>query len=220
MLEGLRKHCPELIVCFSTSGRDFPEFEKRSEVIELKPDMCSLTLSSLNFLKQASINAPDMIQRLALKMKENGVKPEMECFDMGMINYGKYLINKKIIEGPFYWNILFGNIAGLQPTFSEFAAAVQAVPEGHYISFGGLGNFQLPTTSAAIAMNVGVRVGLEDNIWFDNQKSTLCTNLDLVKRTHELIALNQKEYISAKEFGELGYYNKQAREKITPSRVI
>ena len=58
ILEGIRRHCPGLIVCFSTSGRNFPELEKRSEVIELCPDMCSLTLSTLNLQKTASLNAP------------------------------------------------------------------------------------------------------------------------------------------------------------------
>ena len=53
IFEGVRKHCPDLVICGSTSGRNFPEFEKRSAVIELKPDMCSLTLSSLNFNSQA-----------------------------------------------------------------------------------------------------------------------------------------------------------------------
>ena len=60
IFEGVRKYCPTLVVCGSTSGRDFPEFEKRSEVIELQPDMCSLTLSSLNFINKASTNEPWM----------------------------------------------------------------------------------------------------------------------------------------------------------------
>jgi len=78
IFEGIRKYCPDLVICGSTSGRTFTEFEKRSEVIKLKPDMCSLTLSSLNFYSQASVNEPEMIQKLALKMKEYGVKPELE----------------------------------------------------------------------------------------------------------------------------------------------
>lgn len=70
IFDGVRKNCPDLVICGSTSGRIFSEFEKRSEVIELKPDMCSLTLSSLNFMKHASINAPDIVLSLAEKMKE------------------------------------------------------------------------------------------------------------------------------------------------------
>ncbi|MBN1251772.1 MAG: 3-keto-5-aminohexanoate cleavage protein [Bacteroidales bacterium] len=106
IFDGIRKYCPDLVLGASLSGRDFNVFEKRSEGLELKPDMGSLTLSSLNFIQQASVNSPEMIIKLAEKMKELGVKPELEAFDSGMINYQKYLIKKKILEPPYYINIL------------------------------------------------------------------------------------------------------------------
>lgn len=207
IFDGVRKHCPDLVICGSSSGRNFPEFEKRSEVLELKPDMCSLTLSSLNFMKQASINAPDMILKLASKMEKFGVHPELECFDLGMINYGLYMIKKDLVKGPFYWNLLFGNIFGMQPTLSHFSAAINSIPNNHHISLAGLGQNQLAVNSLAISQGYGVRVGIEDNIWWDNEKSVKCTNIGLVKRIHDLIALNQKTFFPPKEFGNLGFYN-------------
>jgi len=102
IISGIRSYAPELVLCVSTSGRTFNNFEHRSEVLELdgtcKPDMASLTLSSLNFNKIASINAPDMIQQLAQRMNERKIKPELEAFDIGMINYAKYLIKKNILS--------------------------------------------------------------------------------------------------------------------------
>lgn len=219
IVSGIRRHCPDLLICLTCSGRNHPEFEKRSEVIELQPDMCSLTLSSLNFAKQASINSPDMIKRLANKMKEYGVHPELECFDLGMINYGKYLIHKQIIEGPIYWNLIFGNIAGMQSNILQIATAVTDIPSGHYIGLGGLGNQQLPVNALAVAMGYGVRIGLEDNLWWDSQKKKLCTNIDLLKRVHQLIDINQKRFLSAAELGELGFYNKN-NERTTLIRSI
>lgn len=213
IFEGVRKHCPDLIICGSTSGRNFPEFEKRSEVIELKPDMCSLTLSSLNFVKQASVNAPDMVQRLAQKMKDYGVNTELECFDLGMINYGKYLIKKGIIEGPFYWNLLFGNIAGFQANFQQIGTAVSDIPENHFIGLAGLAADQLRVNAAAIAMGYGVRVGLEDNIWWDESRSRKATNVELVQRIHSLISIHDKQYFSPKEFGKLGFRNDGVKKK-------
>jgi uncharacterized protein (DUF849 family) len=207
IFEGVRKHCPDLVICGSTSGRNSPEFEKRSEVIELRPDMCSLTLSSLNFLRQASMNAPDMIIALAEKMKNFGVVPELECFDMGMINYGKYLIKKGVIEGPMYWNLLFGNIAGFQPTLTQMGAALQEIDKDHMVSLTGLGDYQLPVNAAAIALGYGVRIGIEDNIWWDSSKSRQCTNLELVRRIHTLIEINEKQFLEPSEFGEMGFYN-------------
>lgn len=212
IFEGVRKHCPDLIICGSTSGRNFPEFEKRSSVIELKPDMCSLTLSSLNFIRQASVNDPEMIVKLVQKMEEYGVVPELECFDLGMINYGKYLIDKKYIAGPFYWNLIFGNIAGFQPSFNQIGLALNEIPKDHFISLAGLGADQLPVNSTAISMGYGVRIGIEDNIWWDEKRSRHVTNIELIKRSHELIEINQKTFFNPKEFGELGFYNRKRND--------
>lgn len=209
IFEGVRKYCPGLIISGSSSGRNFSEFEKRSEVLELKPDMCSLTLSSLNFIKQASVNEPEMILRLAAKMKELGVKPELECFDIGMINYGLYMIKKGLIEGPFYWNLLFGNIFGMQSSLSHLATAINEIPKNQFISLAGIGHEQLKVNSLAITMGYGVRVGIEDNIWFDKNRTKKCTNLELVKRVHALMQINQRELFKASDFGALGFYNKQ-----------
>lgn len=210
IIEGIRKYCPDLVICASTSGRVYSEFEKRAEVIELQPDMCSLTLSSLNFPKQASINSPDTIQKLAQKMSQFGVHPELECFDMGMINYGQYLIRKGAIEGPFYWNLLFGNIAGFQANFHQMGTAIQPIPEDHFISLAGIGSAQLPVTASAIAMGYGVRTGLEDNIWFDSEKRHLASNTDLLKRTHKLLKVHEKKVMPAKDFGSYGFYNENS----------
>ncbi len=91
IIKGIRKKNRDIILCVSTSGRNFKTFEKRSECLDLKndlkPDFASLTLSSVNFNKQASMNAPDMIKKLAKKMLNQKIKPELEVFDLGMINY-------------------------------------------------------------------------------------------------------------------------------------
>lgn len=207
IFDGIRKYCPDLIICASTSGRLHSEFEKRSEVIELQPDMCSLTLSSLNFPKQASINSPDMIQKLAQKMNKYGVHPELECFELGMINYGQYLIKKSFIKEPYYWNLIFGNVAGFQADFSQMGIAVQCIPDDHFVALSGIGLAQLPVTASAIAMGYGIRIGLEDNIWFDSGKKQLATNIDLLSRSHELMKIHEKEVMSGKELGEYGFYN-------------
>lgn len=207
IFEGVRKYCPDLIICGSSSGRNWPEFEKRSAVIELQPDMCSLTPSSLNFVQQASVNPPDMVQKLALKMKDFGVHPELEIFDMGMINYAKYLISKGMIEGPFYWNLLFGNIAGLQANLNSISSAIREIPENHTIAMAGLGVDQLPVNALAVALGYGVRIGLEDNLWMDKNKTKSATNLGLLKRIHELIHLHEQQIMSPAELGSKGFYN-------------
>ncbi|MEO8589816.1 MAG: 3-keto-5-aminohexanoate cleavage protein [Flavobacteriales bacterium] len=209
IMEGVRKHCPGLVICLSTSGRLFPEFEKRSAVIELRPDMCSLTLGSLNFMDQASINSPEMIKALAMKMVDHGVRPEFECFDTGMITYGLYLRRKLALEGPTYWNLLFGNIAGMQADLTSMAAATTMIPgeDGHHVVLAGLGTFQLTVTTTAIAHGHGVRVGLEDNLWYDRQRHRPATNIDLLRRVHALMEVHERPLLTTREFGRSGFYN-------------
>ena len=207
IVEGIRKYCPELVIGVSLSGRNSPEFEKRSEVLALQPDMGSLTLSSLNFSKQASMNSPEMIQKLALKMNEWGVHPELECFDSGMIHYSKYLLKKGILRSPLYFNLLVGNIFSAQLDLTTIGLMIRDLPENSYWSLAGLGKAQLSANSIAIAVGGGVRVGLEDNIWWDKQRATLATNPSLIKRIHQLAAIAERPIMSGKEFGELGFYN-------------
>lgn len=207
IIDGIHNHCPGLVVCASTSGRNVSEFEKRSAVIELKPDMCSLTLSSLNFLQQASVNEPDLIINLAEKMNRYGVHPELECFDLGMINFGLYLIKKGTIKPPFYWNLIFGNIAGFQPKPHHINAAMRDIPESHYVAFGGVGKYQSDVVAIAIGEGVGVRIGLEDNIWLNDEQTERATNLQLLQRVHKLMENSGTGLLSCTDFGNMGYYN-------------
>jgi len=208
IVKGIRQVCPDLIICVSTSGRVHNTFEKRSEVLELdgdlKPDMASLTMGSLNFPDQASINTPEMIQNLALKMKEQGIMPEIEIFEFGMINAACILIKKGILEGPFYFNLLLGSIYSTQATLFDLSYMVKSLPP--YVNWGaaGIGKFQLTMNLASMLMGGHVRVGLEDNIYYDNDKKTLATNEMLIQR---LVAL-------AKEIGRDVATPREAREMI------
>lgn len=132
IIEGIRSFAPDLVICVSLSGRIFKEFKDRAAPLELegrlKPDMGSLTLSSLNFNKQASINEPKTIIDLAQRMKELGIMPELEAFDVGMLNYAKYLIKKEIISAPYYFNLIFGNIACAQADLLHAGIMVNDLP--------------------------------------------------------------------------------------------
>jgi 3-keto-5-aminohexanoate cleavage enzyme len=190
IIRGLRAKNKDLVIGVSTSGRNFFEFEKRSEVLELegelKPDFGSLTLSSLNFNKQVSVNSPDMIQALATKMMEKGIRPELEVFDLGMINYAKYLIKKGWVKPPYYFNLILGNIACAQANMLSLGLMINELPEGAIWSVGGVGDSQLRMNAMAIVAGGGVRVGLEDNIWYDEDRTRLASNRDLVERVLDI----------------------------------
>ena len=186
IITGIRKKNKDLILGVSTSGRNLSAFEQRSDCLDLsgeaKPDFASLTLSSLNFNKQASINAPQMIQDLAGRMLSRGIKPELEVFDVGMINYAKYLIKKDLLKPPFYFNLILGNIACAQADLLHLGIMIKELPEGSIWSVGAVGDHQLKINIIAIASGGGVRTGLEDNIWFDEERTQLARNRALVER--------------------------------------
>jgi 3-keto-5-aminohexanoate cleavage enzyme len=204
IIEGIRKFAPYLVICVSLSGRTFHKFEERSDVLELdgslKPDLGSLTLSSLNFNKIASVNAPEMIQKLAARMHERGIVPELEAFDAGMINYAKYLEKKELISPPHYFNLLLGNIACAQADILHAGIMIRDLPGNSLWSLAGIGDGQLVMNSVAIAIGGGVRVGLEDNIWYDSSRTKLARNIDLIKRIHVIAEANEREIMTATEF--------------------
>ena len=186
IIRGIRRQRKDLIVCASTSGRRHSEFRQRSSVLELegecKPDTASLTTGSLNFPECPSVNAPQMIERLAAKMQQKGIKPELEVFELGMANTAMVLIKKGLVSAPCYVNILLGSLHTAPATMLNLCAMVNSLPDGSRWAAGGVGKFQLKLNVAALLMGGHFRVGLEDNVYHDNHRTRLSTNVEQVER--------------------------------------
>jgi len=203
IVAGVRERCPDAIVCVSTSGRVFKTLEERSEVLdldgELKPEMASLTLGSLNFPTQASVNEPATIAALAQRMAERGIVPELEVFDLGMVDYARYLVGRGVLRPPLYFNLLLGSLGTLSASAFNLGALVQALPEGSTWAAAGIGRFQLPVNGMAIAAGGHVRVGLEDNLWLDAGKERAATNPDLIARLVTIARACEREIATPAE---------------------
>jgi 3-keto-5-aminohexanoate cleavage enzyme len=203
VIEKVRDVCPDIIVCVSTSGRTWPDFEPRAEVLDLdgdaKPEMASLTLGSLNFPEQASVNQPDVIHRLAERMAERGIVPELEVFDFGMVDYAKFLIGRGILRPPFSFNLLLGSLGTLSASAFNLSALVMALPPGSTWAGAGIGRFQFWVNSMAITMGGHVRVGLEDNLWMDVDKTEPASNVALVERLVRLAEAAGREVATPDE---------------------
>ncbi|MCX7095991.1 MAG: 3-keto-5-aminohexanoate cleavage protein [Methylobacter sp.] len=178
------------VLCVTTSGRQDVSFESRARVLDLdgqmKPDMASLTLGSLNFLQQASINAPKTIRSLAQRMLERGIRPELEVFDLGMANFIRVLAKEGLLEPPFYANLFLGNIAGAQVEDLHLAALRSPLPPDAVVSVAGIGRGQLPANMLGLLFTDGVRIGLEDNLWLDSARTKPATNLTLTQRIQRI----------------------------------
>jgi len=207
IIGGIRKFTKDLVISVSLSGRTISELEKRAEPLKLsgdeKPDMGSLTLSSVNFNRRASVSEPETIQALAREMRERGVLAELEAFDSGMINYAKDLTRKELLRPPHYFNLLLGNIACAQADLLHAGMMVRDLPENSFWSMAGIGDAQLSMNSLAIAVGGGVRVGLEDNIWYDPGRTRLAKNPDLLRRIHTLAAANERKVMAPAKLRKL-----------------
>lgn len=195
LISKIREFAPDLSICVSLSARSGESFERRVEPLFLegkeKPDMASLTLSSMNFIYGASIDTPEDIQKLAQLMKKAQILPELEVFVLGMINYAKYLIKKNILGEKNYFNIMLGNISSAQNTLLHMGMMINDLPDNSYWSLAGIGAASYNTHLMAVASNSGIRVGIEDNIWLDRDRKKLATNSALLERAHKLLSISE-----------------------------
>jgi len=179
---GIKKKCPDMIICATTSGRVTPQVEHRSEVLDLNPEMASLTVGSLNFPQYASVNSPGTIKTLATIMKDKGILPELEIFEPGFINTAKYLARKGYLKKPLHFNLLLGSLGTIPADIKDLVYLVESLPHGSTWSATGIGRFQNQINVAAMLMGGHVRVGIEDSIYYNYPKRELATNVKLVKR--------------------------------------
>ena len=150
-----------------------------------------------------NLNEPKIVQGLAERMRDRGIKAELEVFDLGMANYAGYLIDRGYLTGPFYANVFLGNVASAQATLLELGVLIGALPPSVIWSVGGIGDAQLPMNAISIAYGGGVRVGIEDNWWFDTERTTLATNMDLVERVGQFARLHGRSVMTPLKFREL-----------------
>lgn len=185
----LRGEC-DAVLNLTTSGELGVTDERRMEhVIELKPELATFDCGSLNTGDGIFENSHDFLVKLAGVMKENGVKPEVEIMDFGMLNACKWMASKGILEAPVHYQFVLGfGLYGSPATPKVLCDLVDQMPAGSTWSAFGTGTGHLPILHTAIALGGNVRVGLEDNIWY--AKGVPATNEMLVSRAARVI----KEY--------------------------
>lgn len=183
IVRAIREISSDVIVCVSTSGRLVTDLDRRAACLDIdpRPDMASLTLGSINFLREGVLNSPDMVRGLAERMAERGIAPELEIFDVGMARAAVRLIDEGVVRRPAYANILLGNVGTASTSPADLAAILSHLPPDLVRCIAGIGRDQLPANLLGLIHGHGVRVGLEDNLVLDARK-TPADNPALVSR--------------------------------------
>lgn len=171
-----------LVVCVSLSGRFVTDVDVRAAALASRPDMATLTLGSMNFAAQPSVNAPGAIRELAARIYSVEAIPELEVFEVGFINYAQHLIKKEVLRPPYFFNLILGSLGAAPLDLIGLGHMVRLLPPGAIWSTGGFGRYQLDANVMSIAAGGHVRLGLEDNIYYDRQRTDLANNPRLIAR--------------------------------------
>lgn len=198
--QGLKKHCPDMIIQFSTGGRSGAG-QTRGAMLHLKPDMASLSVGSNNFPTRVYENPPELVDWLAAEMLKYDVKPEIEAFDLSHIHKAAEMNRDGRIPGQLYIQFVMG-VKNAMPvdreTFDFYIKTVQRLTPDALWCAAGVGPGQITLNEWAISAGGHARAGLEDNVRLD--RNTLApSNAALIKRAADLCEKYERPVATPKE---------------------
>ena len=161
--------------------------ERVAHVVQCRPEICTLDCGTMNFNEAAyvMVNTPGMLRDMGARMRDAGVRIEIEAFDTGHLWFAKELVKDGVIPAPVLVQLCMGVPWGAPDDLNTFMAMVNNVPADWHWSAFSIGRNQMPYVAAAVLAGGNVRVGLEDNLWLD--KGVLATNAGLVERAVTII---------------------------------
>lgn len=183
VMEGVRKHCPGMIVQFSTGGRG-RDPKARGDCLSLRPDMASLATGSCNFPSIIYENPVELIYELAEKMIQYDVKPEIEAFDLSMIYKAHAMAGEGALKRPLYIQYVMAikNAMPARRQALEFmiSETKDLEPDAQWVA-AGIGRYQRVVNDWCAELGGHIRTGLEDNVRYDKDR--------LAAGNHELVQL-------------------------------
>ena len=182
----------DAILCLTASGipgRNL-QFQERLIPLSLNPELVSFDAGSINMRENVFLNPPEFLEMLAKETLAKGIKPELEVFEVGMVETCNRYLEKGLLKPPLHFQFVLGVVGGMPATAKSLLHLSEVLPQGSTWSVIGIGPGQLPMAVIGMAMGGHVRVGLEDNIYYS--KGVLAkSNAQLVERVVKI----------AKEFG-------------------
>lgn len=205
--EAIVERC-EVVIGMSTGAEVGMREEERTRVLDAAPEIASLNCGSMNFGDDVFDNSPSLIRALATRMRADGIRAELEIYDLGMLDTAGRLIDEGLVDDPPLYNLVIGVRGGAAATPENLLALLHNRPRPGEWTVTGVGRNQLPLTTIACAMGGHMRVGFEDNIFY--RKGQLAkSNAELVGRARRI----------AEELGRPVATVEQARRILGVSRV-
>ncbi|HEX6483629.1 MAG TPA: 3-keto-5-aminohexanoate cleavage protein [Ktedonobacteraceae bacterium] len=207
VVEGVRARC-DVITQVSTGGAVWMSAEERLQSIECQPDMATLTTGTVNFGEGVFMNNRQLVETFARRLRDYGIVPEIEVFDVGMIDEALRLRSMGLITDPLHFDFVMGVPGGISADPAHLIHMVRSLPAGSTWSVAGMGRHQLTLGVIALAMGGNVRVGFEDTIYY--RKGQLAqSNAELVARVARIAQELDRPVaipVQAREILQLGRY--------------
>ncbi|CCD96079.1 conserved hypothetical protein [Bradyrhizobium sp. ORS 375] len=183
----IRQRC-DIVLNLTTSGDLNATDETRmAHLIELKPELASFDAGSMNWMHSTLfINHPAFLERLAGVMNENGVRPEIEVFDPGMLYNAIHYMKKNVLRGPGYFQFVLGAAGGIAATVENLVFLKSLLPPHAQWSAFGIGAGHLPILFATLSLGGHIRVGMEDNVLYAKGRLAK-NNAEFVARAARLV---------------------------------
>jgi len=193
----------DILINLTTSGGEYEDQKRLQHLGALRPEMCSFDPNTINWANSYIFeNSPRFLNYLSQEVVKYDIKPEFEVFDTGHIDSVNYYVEKHGIPKPAHIQFIMGVGGSMPATTENLAFLVGKLPAGATWSVSGIGRGHLPMLLAGLALGAdGLRVGLEDNIYYSRGK--IATNLELVERAVELSKLAGREIATAQDAREI-----------------
>jgi 3-keto-5-aminohexanoate cleavage enzyme len=201
VVEGIEDACPALIQLSTGVGLTVP-FEEREKLVEARPTMATLNVCSMSFGSGEFRNPPDGVRRLAARMQELGVKPELELYDTGHLDVALQLLKDGLLVEPLQFSLVMGVGGGMAATPANLVSLVSRLPEGSVWQVIGIGRSNLAMTAIGLAMGGNARTGMEDTLML-RRGVPATSNGELVARLAGIAEAVERPIASLEETQEI-----------------
>ncbi|MCP3028629.1 3-keto-5-aminohexanoate cleavage protein [Halobacillus sp. A5] len=212
VIDRVKEQC-DIILNLTTAGGLVTTEEERLRVCELNPEMATFDAGSMNFGSGVFYNTPAFLEKLASETQRRNIRPEIEAFDVGMIDNALRIAKKGLLEAPYHFQFVLGVAGGMPATPKNLMHMVDSIPEGSTWSAIGASRHQLTINTMSILLGGHVRVGMEDSVYF--RKGELArTNAQFVTRIAELAKTLGREVATPDEARQILKLQKNSMKRV------